>query len=501
MKKHFSIYCLLALATVLGLSACSNEDYRIPEGMGQVEIRLSSPYRKVTRADNDWLNPISNEEMIKEYWVVFVNSSDKVEEVIHENLSVAQEEHTFRFMIVPGSYTVYGFANLPAATTFESLGITKGSTMPDLTTKKLATTNGWTGYIPMTSHTGGQQVTVVEAENQSFEVELIRTMAKLEFTFVNNSQQQMDIVGYEVSPLTKTNVNLLEPDSPDDFVTSSSQSEAYAVDLSGDNKLILAPTGTEGNAKTHYIYVNETNATATTTVNQYSIRLKIQRHRDVGSDPITDYRYGFTVNSDTSGPIYDPTQANGAGTSTTNGFNYIHRNDWIKLPIVFTDWTFRIEALPFPPIAGFQARVLSADALSITFNSGGYIFLRPMFRNNQDPEDVWRGFDDSDVTFVLPGEPYTVDGTAAVYDENATYKWTTPETGVAESIDGTTGTGTGIVMTGDLDIFEQRFVQLESGDIVGKLINDDTKTGLVTVTIKLKLAGFSYQFNYNIYKQ
>ena len=66
MKKHFSIYCLLALATVLGLSACSNEDYRIPEGMGQVEIRLSSPYRKVTRADNDWLNPISNEEMIKE---------------------------------------------------------------------------------------------------------------------------------------------------------------------------------------------------------------------------------------------------------------------------------------------------------------------------------------------------------------------------------------------------------------------------------------------------
>ena len=478
MKKHFSIYCLLALATVLGLSACSNEDYRIPEGMGQVEIRLSSPYRKVTRADNDWLNPISNEEMIKEYWVVFVNSSDKVEEVIHENLSVAQEEHTFRFMIVPGSYTVYGFANLPAATTFESLGITKGSTMPDLTTKKLATTNGWTGYIPMTSHTGGQQVTVVEAENQSFEVELIRTMAKLEFTFVNNSQQQMDIVGYEVSPLTKTNVNLLEPDSPDDFVTSSSQSEAYAVDLSGDNKLILAPTGTEGNAKTHYIYVNETNATATTTVNQYSIRLKIQRHRDVGSDPITDYRYGFTVNSDTSGPIYDPTQANGAGTSTTNGFNYIHRNDWIKLPIVFTDWTFRIEALPFPPIAGFQARVLAADALSITFNSGGYIFLRPMFRNNADPEGVWRGFDDSSVTFNLPGEPYTISGN------------------VAESID--SDTNTGVVLKGDLDIFEQRFVKLESGDIVGKLTNTEM-VGMVTVTLKIKLDGFPYQFNYNIY--
>ena len=497
MKKHFSIYCLLALATVLGLSACSNEDYRIPEGMGQVEIRLTSPYKKVTRADDDWLNPISDKEMIKEYWVVFVNSNNKVEEIIHENLSLAQEEHTFRFMIVPGSYTVYGFANLPPATTFESLGITKGSIMPDLTTKKLATTNGWTGYIPMTSHTGGQQITVAEAENQSFEVELIRTMAKLELTFINDSQQQMDIVGYEISPLTTTNVSLLEPTAPENIVTS--ESEAHKVEFTAP--LVLAGKSTEAGAQpataTTYVYVNETNASATATHNQYSIRIMIQRHRiDEATNTETDVeemRYGFTVNSETSGT--------GWPSGNTNGFDYIRRNDWIKLPIMFTDWTFRIEALPFPPIAGFQARVLSADALSITFNSGGYIFLRPMFRNNQDPEEVWRGFDDSDVTFVLPGEPYTVDGTAAVYDENATYKWTTPETGVAESIDGTTGTGTGIVMTGDLDIFEQRFVQLESGDIVGKLINDDTKTGLVTVTIKLKLAGFSYQFNYNIYKQ
>lgn len=514
MKKHFSIYCLLALATVLGLSACSNEDYRIPEGMGQVEIRLTSPYKKVTRADDDWLNPISNEEMIKEYWVVFVNSSDKVEEVIHENLSVAQEEHTFRFFLVPGNYTVYGFANLPEdtpasgdnpaipGTPFSSLGIEKGSTMPDLTTKKLATTNGWTGYIPMTSHTGGQQITVAEAENQSFEVELIRTMAKLELTFINDSQQQMDIVGYEISPLTTTNVSLLEPTAPENIVTS--ESEAHKVEFTAP--LVLAGKSTEAGAQpataTTYVYVNETNASATATHNQYSIRIMIQRHRiDEATNTETDVeemRYGFTVNSETSGT--------GWPSGNTNGFDYIRRNDWIKLPIMFTDWTFRIEALPFPPIAGFQARVLSADALSITFNSGGYIFLRPMFRNNQDPEDVWRGFDDSDVTFELPGEPYTVNGTVAeeltITDENP-YAWTTPETGVAESIDGTTGTdtGTGIVMTGDLDIFEQRFVQLESGDIVGKLINDDTKKGLVTVTIKLKLEGFSYQFNYNILKQ
>ena len=77
------------------------------------------------------------------------------------------------------------------------------------------------------------------------------------------------------------------------------------------------------------------------------------------------------------------------------------------------------------------------------------------------------------------------------------YAWTTPATGVAESID--SDTGTGIILTGDLDIFEQRFVKLASGDIVGKLTNKTPKVGMVTVTLKLILEGFHYQFNYNIY--
>jgi len=489
MKKNITICCLLALATILGLGACSSDDVdQIPEGMGQVEVRLTARYNSVTRATGDWLDPTDTKEKIHEYWVAFVNTSGNVEELVHGD-ALGAEEHTFRFILPPGVYTAYAFANLPdeipatgdnpavPGTPFSSLGIKKGDPMPDLTNVKLATTNGWTKDIPMTSHVGGQTIEVIEAENQSFEVELIRTMAKLELTFINNSQQEMKVVGYEVYPLTTTGVSLFELDNPSTIDTSDSTS--YKMEFA--SPLILAGKSTEEGAEpatqTTYIYVNETNATATATKNQYSIRISVQRTRvdQATSDETTveEMRYGFTVNSQTSGNAWK--------TGVTNGFDYIRRNDWIKLPIMFTDWTFRIEALPFPPIAGFQSRVLSADALSITFNSGGYIFLRPMFRNNTDPEGVWRGFDDGDVTFRLPGEPYTVNGS------------------VAESID--TDTGTGIVMTGDLDIFKQRFQQLPSGDIVGELVNDDSKIGLVTVTIKLKLDDFAYQFNYNIIKQ
>ena len=496
MKKNITICCLLALATVLGLGACSSDDVdQIPEGMGQVQVRLSARYHGVTRATGDWLDPTDPKELIHDYWVVFTKMNDEekliVEDIVTGNCGEAgKEEDTFRFMLPPGEYTVFAFANLP----FDTLGIAKGASLPDLSIKTLGTLNGWNQNIPMSSHTGGQNITVREAENQSFEVELVRTMAKLEFTFINDSQQQMDLLGYEIHPLKRTNVSLLEPDDPRDFLTAEEDTASYYVDLS-TAPLVLYPKGSTGDDKptshTVYSYVNETNASATATLNQYSLRMKMRRHRDVGEEVI-DYRYGFTLNSDGIGKDLSGTDI--------NGFDYIHRNDWIKLPVMFTDWTFRIEALPFPPIAGFQARVLSADALSITFSSGGYIFLRPMFRNNHDPEGIWRGFDDGDVTFVLPGEPYTVNGTPAeqlTITDTQPYGWTTPATGVAESIDPTTGTG--VILTGDLGIFDQRFVQLASGDIVGKLTNNKIK-GMVTVTIKLKLQGFSYQFNYNIYE-
>lgn len=493
MKKNITIYCLLALATILGLSACSSEDSinQVPEGMVQVQIRLSARYLGATRATGDWLSPTDSKEKIHEYWVAFVNSNNIVEELVHGD-ALGAEEHAFRFTLPPGAYTAFAFANLPEEAPFSSLNIVKGEAMPDMTDVKLPTKNGWDKNIPMTSRTGGQAVTVAEVENQSFEVELIRTMAKLEITFINDSQQQMDIVGYEVFPLTETNVSILEPATPEDIPNKDTIS--YKVEF--DTPVVLnaknpEDTTVDPDSKTFFLYVNETNSTATATKNQYSIRVLAKRHRADG-EAVEEMRYGFTVNSQTSGSAWK--------TGTTNGFDYIRRNDWIKIPIVFTDWTFRIEALPFPPIAGFQARVLSADALSITFSSGGYIFLRPMFRNNRDPEGVWRGFDDSDVTFVLPGEPYVVNGSVAeeleITDENV-YGWTTPATGVAESID--PDTGTGLVITGDLAILEQRFVQLASGDIVGKLTNNKI-AGMITITIKLQLDGFATQFNYNIYE-
>ena len=458
MKMKHANVCVAVLLAILMLSACSEADDQVPDGMARVEVHLSAPYQRATRATGDWLDPVSSKELIHDYWVVFVNQSGIVKELVSGSCGIdGKEEDTFRFFLPPGTYTVYAFANLD----FNSLNIRKGAALPsDLKTKKLATTNGWTDDIPMSNNVNGQTVTVAEVENQSFEVELVRAMAKIELDFENLSGQQIDILGYEIYPLTKTNVSLFEPAQPKNIATTDSV--AYTVDLS-ETAITLTPINSEtghGGTGTTWCYVNETNATATATHNQYSIRLKVRRNMSV-----EEYRYGFTVNS------------------ASSGFDYIRRNDWIKLPILFRDWSFRVETLPFPPIAGFQSRVVSADALSITFNTGGYIFLRPMFRKDTDPEGIWRSFDDSDVVFKLVSS-YTINTT----------------TGAAECVDSETDTG--LILTGDLQIFEagQYFSQLPSGDIVGKLDNAEGKTGQVTITLKVRLEGLEYEFDYNIFK-
>lgn len=204
---------------------------------------------------------------------------------------------------------------------------------------------------------------------------------------------------------------------------------------------------------TLFFYVNETDASFTTTNNQLSIRLKIRR----GSHT-EELRYGMTT------PYID-------GTTGGNGFNVIRRNDWIHIPIHLTDWQFRVEPLAFVPIGGYPATMLSSDALTATFSTGGYIILQPFAQKNND--GTWRDFTDTEVTFV-----------------SLTWK----------NSDGTNVSGTG-------KIFETApTYDAASGRILGVLNNSlaaGTYKTSVTVNVKLGPSGsqYDYAFTFNVVLQ
>ncbi len=163
--------------------------------------------------------------------------------------------------------------------------------------------------------------------------------------------------------------------------------------------------GASGGTRTLFFYVNETDASFTTTNNQFSIRLKIRR----GSHT-EELRYGMTT------PYID-------GTTGGNGFNVIRRNDWIHIPIHLTDWQFRVEPLAFVPIGGYPATMLSSDALTATFSTGGYIILQPFAQKNND--GTWRDFTDTEVTFVSltwkNSDGTNVSGTGKIFETAPTY--------------------------------------------------------------------------------
>ena len=141
---------VLMLGTVLtlGLTGCSESgDDDGSSGKGSVAIRLRTQYVHATRATGDWADPTNTIEKIHDYKVVFVDGAGKVAAIATGNANGA-EEHTFRYLLAPGTYTVYGFANFDGHTTlatdgnravsYDRLGITLGSSMPNVSTMKLA---------------------------------------------------------------------------------------------------------------------------------------------------------------------------------------------------------------------------------------------------------------------------------------------------------------------------------------------------------------------------
>ena len=79
----------------------------------------------------------------------------------------------------------------------------------------------------------------------------------------------------------------------------------------------------------------------------------------------------------------------------TGSWNYIARNDYRIIPVVLTDWQFRIEPIAFVPIDGYPAVTLSSDALKATFSTGGFIALQPYVKKRTDTE--WRDFSNPEV--------------------------------------------------------------------------------------------------------
>ena len=445
VKRLF--YYMTLLAAVL-LTACSSDETAeieqpLPEGMGCIRLTICSPENagaSRTRAVNvitPWEEPDHEWERLQTFRVYICSLTDGnyvVKQIIPGDKlqfgepSTDLSEHTYRTASITsqpleeGSYYIFATANFNSSDNIDDAyddNIAEGSTINENALMKFANSSNYyivgddTPYsgmknIPMTGKlTDGNGLKKVEVYKGSTAnagtLMLWRVIGKMQFEFTNESEQDIQILGIEVDPINKVST-----DNPGIFLFSKDDLTSTANLVSGANP----PTGKEGltlpdgvredmgpvvftpalgqpltlTAKNGsdpgqgklYFYVNESDGTFTTTNNQYSLRFKIKR-----GGTIEEIRYGVTTQWD---------ETNGGG------FNVIRRNDWIHIPVVLTDWQLRIEPLAFVPIAGYPATLLSSDALTATFSTGGLVALQPFVKKYNDA--TWRDFSNPEVTFV-----------------------------------------------------------------------------------------------------
>lgn len=548
--KYLFRYILTFTAAALLCTACSESDEfqapkggPIPEGYGRLTLNVGTPETFATRAVNEetpWLEGTAEERAIKSYYLLICDGQNIVQAIsgalaegTHQGApdNYYLEGTPIQSKVLPVgeyTYTFYCLANFTeemveqAGLTLVNGQITSATLPEDFDTKNVRPQNSATipeGGIPMSGKLENQKVTITSGTVFTVKDPLIlwRMLAKLEFQFKNDNKFPVRVLGIEVEPINLASVEnggvkLLQNDMnqltnllpnaqnfryPEDAKTNVGNYEAK----NGNNPLLELPGG-QTQRTSYSIYVNETNATITANQNQYSVRFKLQRAQNEQGTAWYDseFRLGLTTQFETTG--------------TKNGFNIIRRNDWIHIPVTITPWEFHMEVISFPPIGGYAAHVVSPDALSTTFNTGGYITLKPLFRTG--PDMPWADLNSADVKFQL-GE-YTKKNADLQPGDRTTQAITT---GNADDL----LNGTGLILTGDLvkanvpkekeegtenvKMFYDLFQVLgESGLLVANLTNHDNLDGIVTLTLCVRLrnpeadepAYYYYEFSHNIIK-
>jgi len=444
--RYYRFLTPLFVLMAMLMAACSedvatDESQTLPEGMGRIRITIATPESDAgtTRSvnANPWENPDHSWEMLQTFKILICDAStNKVVDVItgddtdmqlvEGSTSTYKRSRELHSGSLPaGSYKIYATAN------FDD-GYAVGNTINLERTEKFpngysSTSDAFFGdrrNIPMTGKLDASVTVSNGTDTDAGIITVWRVMAKMQFYFTNESDKPIQILGVEVDPINQASsagpgVYLFSKDD----LTSTANLAPGATPQTGQEGITLPPAPEGENKKSaredvgtfryqpataplmlaakndgnsdegsFFFYINETDATFTTTNNQYSLRYKIKRQKSDSPEEWyeEEIRYGVTTHHDlTSGGSYG---------GTNGGFNVIRRNDWIHIPIVLTDWQLRIEPLAFVPIAGYPATTVSNDALTATFSTGGMIALQPFVKKYS--ETIWRDFGNSEVEFV-----------------------------------------------------------------------------------------------------
>lgn len=439
----FKLTYILPLLLLAVFTACGSDDITDLNGgtPGTADVSEANVTFNlgVTRGT---LQPATDaNELITSYMIV-VTQGGNIVKVLKASGLVAAEMHPVKASLSAGTYKVYAFANIAEGDlpTFKV-----DNAMPDLSSEFYGTAtfkNGMTSPIPMSGNVDGQELVIKPSKgNDTYGIEVVRMVAKLEFALTNSSSETVVVSKIRVGSLTKAGTS-------GNSVKLMSYIDKEALNLPGDvttetyeYTLPAAITLTGGTTTPKYVsfYVIESNP-----------------------DPVTKgFALGFTLSQnerpeETRYALLDKTQViNQDGANLDNDADkspFIRRNDWLRIPVDFGSYEFRLEARSYPPIGGYPEVEItqSSEGFYAKFTTPGLFMLRPAIRQYGTTD--WIYLDD---TSKIESYTFTVDTTSEGFTQ----------------------------------IFSKEPAKKANDEIFGTIASDKHGTALITFTIKIKLAG------------
>lgn len=416
MTQLLKYTCItFTLLAMLLLAGCTEREDSLPQGSGVVSLSLHAAPANTGAYVDDLLDS----ERIHWYRVVITSVSDRtIIRCIDKVLMPAQEaDRMDEIVLGAGSYNVYAFANI-SFSYLNSLGIAENGQVPaDITTLRYSVPDCFGAAPDADDHLQGalvdvssfaaagkcvpmtglapQRIEVTSRINQTFNIEVRRLFAKLEFVFTNTTEQNLQVNSIAVSDMTTNgtggSVLLMNYEENRNYLNLP-----YDLQPATLSHTFASPSAVNasGAPVSHSFYVLESRSSRVT--NAFDLSFGVT---PLGTSPsgtaADDMRYALT----------DP-----------SALTLIHRNDWIVVPITFSRWQMRLEARSYPPIGGYaEAEIDEAgsDEFVVAFRGGGDFVIRPFIRKYYDGS-AWFGIDDPTKIVGSP-EIIVEDGVSALF--------------------------------------------------------------------------------------
>lgn len=392
------LYILLAVVAAMVVGGCTTDLPDEGGGTGNARFTISVVQNNsaATRADNGKPeDPESDKERINDWWMVFVQANGTVRKILErkdanpgvgsytgEALPVVDEEY-FECDLPRGNYIVYAFANITQTELKEATGITfKEGEKPNGVGQDAAVStaewktelNFWdkSKKVPMT---GIKSITVKNTVEETFSIEVVRMVAKIDFSFTNETASEISVKSVSIRPITISGrpVSLM----PNYDCLGKC---AFSDKPLGDDdyeKLTYAPS-----APLSLLAMKSENTEETLAATDGDNRLWFYCKESLSNLPTKLFTVGVKISRTKDGVEYDDEELLYSPTYKVS--DYINRNDWIKIPITFTDWIVDFDVMFYPPIGGYPAvkEEESSDGEShyFTFSSQGKFVITPKIR-------------------------------------------------------------------------------------------------------------------------